>query len=123
MSSIKNKVQLWGNLGNDPEIKTFDKSKSKVANFSIATNETYKNAKGEKITDTQWHNIVVWGKLANVVEKYLQKGSEIALEGKLVSRSYTTEAGETRYVTEVKVSEFEMVSGTKQVEESTEESK
>ena|SRR5688572_18576934 len=110
MNAIKNKVQLIGNLGNNPEIKTLDGGK-KLAKMSLATNETYKNSKGEKITETQWHNLVVWGKTAEIVEKYLLKGSEIAIEGKLVSRNYTNKNGEKRYITEVQVTELLMLRG------------
>jgi len=109
MNTIKNKVQLIGNLGNDPEIINLESGKT-LAKFSIATNDSYKNAKGEKITDTQWHNIVAWGRTATVVEKYLQKGKEVAIEGKLTSRSYETSTGEKRYVTEVVCNELLMLS-------------
>jgi len=105
MSTLRNKVQLIGNVGNAPEIKNLESGK-KVANFSIATNEFYKDSKGEKVQDTQWHNIVAWGKTAEIVEKYAGKGKEIALEGKLSSRSYETSEGEKRYVTEVIASEI-----------------
>ena len=77
MNNLKNKVQLIGNLGMNPEIKTLDSGK-KLAKFSIATNESYKNAKGEKIEDTQWHNLIAWGKTADIIEKYLEKGNEVA---------------------------------------------
>ncbi|GAL67994.1 single-stranded DNA-binding protein [Jejuia pallidilutea] len=79
MSTLKNKVQLIGNVGNEPEITNLDSGK-KVAKFSIATNESYKDSKGEKVTNTQWHNIVAWGKIAEIVEKYVGKGKEVALE-------------------------------------------
>ena len=105
MSTLKNKVQLIGNVGNEPEIMNLDGGK-KVAKFSIATNEFYKNSKGEKEQNTQWHNIVAWGKIAEIVEKYVNKGKEVALEGKLTSRSYETKEGEKRYVTEVVVDEI-----------------
>ncbi len=105
MSTLKNKVQLIGNVGNEPEITNLDSGK-KVAKFSIATNEFYKNAKGEKEQDTQWHTIVAWGKTAEIIEKYVGKGKEVALEGKLTSRSYETKEGEKRYVTEVVVNEI-----------------
>lgn len=108
MNAIRNKVQLIGNLGQDPEVVNLD-SGNKLAKFSIATNETYKNAKGERITETQWHNIVVWGKLADVVEKFLIKGSEVAVEGKLIHRMYETKEGEKRYVSEIKCSELLML--------------
>jgi single-strand DNA-binding protein len=109
MNALKNKVQLIGNLGQDPEIIELE-SGSKLAKFSIATNETYRNAKGEKITETQWHNVVAWGKTAEIVEKYLSKGGEVAVEGKLTHRSYETKEGEKRYVTEIKCNELLMFS-------------
>lgn len=108
MNTLRNKVQLIGNLGNEPEIIKLDSGKM-LAKFAIATNDSYKNAKGERITDTQWHNIVVWGKTAEIVEKYLEKGKEVAVEGKLTSRSYETKTGEKRYITEVVCNELLML--------------
>ncbi|MDF0707815.1 single-stranded DNA-binding protein [Flagellimonas okinawensis] len=108
MNSLKNKVQLIGNLGNDPEIITLENG-SKLAKFSIATNETYKNSNGEKVTDTQWHNIVAWGKLAEISEDFLSKGKEVIIEGKLTNRSYETSDGEKRYITEIKCNELLML--------------
>lgn len=108
MNAVKNKVQLIGNLGNNPEVITLESGK-KLAKFSIATNETYKNASGEKVTDTQWHNVVAWGKTAEIVENYLAKGSEVLIEGKLTSRSYENKEGEKRYVTEVVCNELLML--------------
>ena len=105
MSTLKNKVQLIGNVGNEPEITNLESGK-KVAKFSIATNEFYKNSKGEKEQNTQWHNVVAWGKIAEIIEKYVGKGKEVALEGKLTSRSYETKEGEKRYVTEVVANEI-----------------
>jgi single-strand DNA-binding protein len=105
MSTLRNKVQLIGNVGNEPEITNLESGK-KVAKFSIATDESYRDSKGEKVTNTQWHNIVAWGKIAEIVEKYVGKGKEVALEGKLTSRSYETKEGEKRYVTEVVVDEI-----------------
>jgi single-strand DNA-binding protein len=100
MNTLRNKVQLIGHVGNAPEILTMESGK-KLAKFSIATNETYKNNKGEKITDTQWHNIVAWGKTAELIENYVPKGKEIGLEGRLTSRSYDDKDGVKKYVTEV----------------------
>ncbi len=100
MNALRNKVQLIGNVGNTPEILTFESGK-KMARFSIATNETYKNNKGEKVTDTQWHNVVAWGKTAELIENYVPKGKEIGLEGRLTSRSYDDKEGIKKYVTEV----------------------
>ena len=108
MNALRNKVQLIGNLGNDPEIVNLD-SGNKLAKFSIATNETYKNAKGEKVTDTQWHNVVAWGKTAEIVENYLTKGNEVAVEGKLTHRSYENKEGEKRYITEIRCNELLML--------------
>jgi len=108
MNTLRNKVQLIGNLGNDPEIINLESGKM-LAKFSIATNDSYKNAQGEKIIDTQWHNIVAWGKTAEIVEKYVTKGKEIAVEGKLTSRSYETKEGEKRYITEVVCNELLML--------------
>lgn len=108
MNTLRNKVQLIGNLGNDPEIITLDSGK-KLAKFSIATNESYKNAQGEKVTETQWHNLIAWNKTAEIVEKYLEKGKEIAIEGKLTSRSYDDKDGNKKYITEVVVNELLML--------------
>ena len=108
MSTLRNKVQLIGNLGKAPEIITLDSGK-KLAKFSIATNETYKNAQGEKVTDTQWHNVIAWNKTAEIVEKYLDKGKEIAIEGKVTSRSYDDKDGNKRYITEVVCDELVML--------------
>ncbi|WP_416440778.1 single-stranded DNA-binding protein [Phnomibacter sp. MR] len=105
MNAMKNRVQLIGHLGKDPEVRAIDNG-NKMARFTIATNETYQNNKGEKVTDTQWHNVVAWGKTAELVEKLLQKGHEVALEGKLENRSYTDKDGQKRYITEVVTSEF-----------------
>lgn len=105
MNALKNKVQLIGNLGNAPEVKNTEKGK-KLAKFSIATNETYYNAKGEKVTETQWHNLIAWGKVAELVEKYLSKGSEVAIEGKLMNNNYTDKDGNKRYSTEIQVHEL-----------------
>ncbi|NJB38133.1 MULTISPECIES: single-stranded DNA-binding protein [Flavobacteriaceae] len=108
MSSIKNKVQLIGNLGGDPEIVNMEGG-SKLAKFTIATNEKWKDANGEKQEETQWHNIVAWGKTAEIVENYLVKGKEVAIEGKLTHRSYENDKGEKRYVTEVRANEILML--------------
>jgi single-strand DNA-binding protein len=108
MKSLRNSVTLIGHLGGDPEVKNFAGDKKK-ASFSIATTDTYKNNKGDKVSDTQWHNIVIWGKLAGVAEKYLKKGQEVVVEGKLVHRVYETN-GERKYFTEVNVNDLVMLS-------------
>ena len=105
MSTLKNKVQLIGNVGNEPEITNLDSGK-KVAKLSMATNTFYKNSNGEKQTETNWHNIVAWGKTAEIIEKYVTKGKEVAVEGKLTSRSYDDKDNVKRYITEVVVSEI-----------------
>ena len=107
MYAMKNKVQLIGNLGQAPEVKTTETGK-KLAQFSVAT-----NAQGEKVTETQWHQVVAWGKLAEIVEKYLVKGKEVAIEGKLVNRNYTDKQGVKHYVTEVVASDLLMLGPNK----------
>ena len=104
MTTMKNSVQLVGNVGQDPEIKNLEGGK-KVANFSIATNESYKNEKGEKVDQTEWHRVSAWGKTAEIIEKYVSKGKEIAIEGKLTHRSYDDKDGVKRYITEVLANE------------------
>ncbi|WP_378184841.1 single-stranded DNA-binding protein [Aquimarina sp. W85] len=108
MSTLKNKVQLIGNLGQDPEIMTLESGK-KLAKFSLATNDYYYNKAGDKVTDTQWHQVVAWGKTAEVVEHYVNKGQELAIEGKLTSRSYEDAAGNKRYITEIICNELLML--------------
>jgi len=104
MNALRNKVQLIGHLGADVELKNLDNGNS-VARLSVATNEYYKNKKGEKVTDTTWHNVVAWGKTAELSNQLLKKGSEVALEGKLSNRSYEKD-GQKKYITEVVMSEF-----------------
>ena len=105
MSTIKNHVQLIGNVGQVPTITNLESGK-KVARLSLATNENYKNAKGEKQTDTNWHTVVAWGKTAEIIEKYAEKGKEIGVVGKLKTRTYTTDDNNQRYVTEVVADEI-----------------
>jgi single-strand DNA-binding protein len=104
MNAMKNTVQLIGNVGNDPEIKTFDGGR-KLANITIATKDSYKNDKGEKVEQTEWHKVVAWGKTADIIEKFVTKGLQIAIEGKLTHRSYDDKNGEKRYITEVVANE------------------
>lgn len=111
MYALKNKVQLIGNLGFNPEIKMVEGGK-KLARFSLATNETYRNAAGEKVKETQWHTVVAWGKVADIVEKLLRKGSEVALEGKLMNRSYMDKDGNKKYISEVVISEVLLLDKT-----------
>ncbi|MBC7535023.1 MAG: single-stranded DNA-binding protein [Ferruginibacter sp.] len=110
MNALRNKVQLIGNLGNAPEVRNTDSGK-KLVKFSVATNETYNNAKGEKVKETQWHNLVAWGKIAEIAEKYLQKGSEVAIEGKLITRNYSDKEGNKKYITEILVNDLLMFGG------------
>ncbi len=100
-----NKVQLSGNLGGKPEVKTLESGK-KMATFSLATSESYRNASGDKVTETQWHTVIAWGKAADIAEKYLDKGTEVMIDGKLVSRNYNGKDGAIKYVTEVQVNEL-----------------
>ncbi len=97
---MRNKVQLIGHVGQEPEIKNFEGGK-KVASLTLATNEYYTNQQGDKVEQTEWHRITAWGKLADLIEKYVTKGKEIAIEGKLTHRSYDDKNGEKRYVTEI----------------------
>ncbi|MGZ4089413.1 MAG: single-stranded DNA-binding protein [Bacteroidia bacterium] len=108
MMTIKNRVQLIGNLGGSPEVKTLD-SGNKVARFSVATSEYYINKNGDKVTETQWHNIVVWGKLAGIAEQILQKGSEVVIDGKISTRNYTDKEGVKKYFTEIVANELLLI--------------
>ena len=99
MSGV-NKVILLGNLGKDPEVRRLDDGRG-VANFSLATSETYKNKAGEKVTNTEWHNIVLWSPLADIAESYLKKGSQVYIEGKISNRSYEDKDGVKKYISEV----------------------
>ena len=114
MNNLRNKVQLIGNLGMDPEVKHLTGGKT-VAKISIATKEVYKNAQGEKVTETQWHNLVAWGKTAEIAEKLLKKGSEVAIEGKLINRSYNDKEGTKKYISEIMVNDF-LILGSKKAQ-------
>ncbi|SHE57982.1 single-strand binding protein [Psychroflexus salarius] len=107
MSTLKNSVQLMGHLGQDPEVVNLDSGK-KLVKFSLATNDYYTKKDGEKVTSTDWHNIVAWGKTADIIEKYVTKGREVIVRGKLSSRSYETKEGDKRYITEVVCDEVVM---------------
>ncbi len=108
MNGIRNRVQLIGYIGNDPEIVVLESGK-KLARFSLATNDSYKNANGERITSTDWHYLVAWEKVADIAEKFLEKGKEVAIEGKLTNRSYESKDGGKRYKTEIVVQEILML--------------
>ncbi len=105
MNALRNKVQLIGRLGQDPEIVNFEDG-NKLAKFSMATDDSYKDKNGEKVERTYWHNVVVRGGLVNVVENYVSKGQEIAIEGKLTNRSYDDKEGNRKYLTEVVCTEL-----------------
>jgi len=105
-------VQLIGNLGQTPEVKN-NRERKKLAQFNVATDESYQNAEGEKVTETQWHRVIAWGKLAEIVEKYLTKGREVAIEGKLINRNYTDKQGVKHYITEVVASDLLMLGAAK----------
>lgn len=104
MNQVRNSVRLIGHVGQDPEVK--DAGKTKLAKFSLATKETHKNQDGEKVDETQWHNLIAWGKQAEVAGQYIKKGSEIAIEGKLTSHSYDDKDGVKKYITEIVVRDF-----------------
>ncbi len=105
MANLRNRVQLVGNLGMNPEVKAFDNGR-KLAKFTLATNESFNGVDGQERTETQWHNIIAWGKQAEIAQKYLQKGNEVAIEGRLTYRQYEDKNKQTRYVTEVVLSSY-----------------
>ncbi len=105
-----NKVILIGYVGQEPDFKQLDGG-AKVASFSLATNETYKSKEGKKVEHTDWHNIVVWNRLAEIVEQYVSKGDKLFIEGKIRTRSYENQQGEKRYITEIFASSLKMLGG------------
>ena len=111
MKTIINRVQLIGNLGQDVQITNLQSGKQ-LAKVSLATHEAYFNQNGDKVDDTQWHNLIAWGKIAENMGKLLRKGSKVAVQGKLTHRKYEGSDGKTRYITEIVVSDF-MLIGTK----------
>ena len=120
MNTLKNNVRLTGNLGFDPEVREIAKGR-KVARMTVATNETYRNANGEYVTDTQWHTVVAWGSTAAQVERLLRKGSPVNLEGRLVHRSFAGKDGTKRYVTEVVMNGFTVLGTGKRGNNTAEE--
>lgn len=112
---IRNSVQLIGHVGRDIEFKELNNG-GKLAKFSLATNEYYKNNKGEQMQDTTWHNIVAWGSTAELINRVLSKGNEVAIHGKLVNSSYQNKEGATIYKTEVRVAEFINLSRKRETE-------
>ncbi len=115
MNALRNKVQLIGHLGSKIELKTLESGKI-VGNVSIATSESYKNQKGEKISETTWHRLVIWGKNAELIEKYTDKGSEIAIEGKISNRDYSDKDGVKRYISEIVVNDFLLMGSSEKKE-------
>ncbi len=105
MNTLRNSVRLYGNVGKEPEVKTFDNG-NKVATFSLATSEKRKNQKGEYLEETTWHNLVVWGKQVDTIEKYVNKGDRLSIEGRITNRSYEAKDGTTKYITEIVVNDF-----------------
>ena len=112
MNNLKNKVQLIGNVGTEPEVKSLT-SGQVLAKLALATSEIYKNKEGEKVKETYWHNLVAWGKTANVIKDYVQKGQEIAVEGKLINRFYEDKEGKKHYITEIVVNELLLMGNRK----------
>jgi single-strand DNA-binding protein len=113
MNTLKNRVQLIGNLGQDPESKTLESGK-KVAKFTLATNDSFKNGDGEKVSETTWHNVVAWNGLADIAGNYLKKGGQVAVEGKIVYRSYEDKNGVTKYITEIVANELLLLKSPKE---------
>jgi len=105
MKNLRNSVQLIGHLGIDPEVKTFDSDK-RMVRLSLATSEKYKNGDGELVENTQWHNVIAWGRNAEIAEKYLKKGQEVGIRGKLQTRQFDDKDGNKRYTTEVVCNEL-----------------
>ncbi len=113
MKNLRNSVQIIGNVGNAPEVREFEGGRM-MARFSVATNESYKNAQGEKVKTATWHNFVAWGAKARYIADYLQKGREVAVEGKLTNRSYDDKNGGKRWVTEIVVNEVLILGNKKE---------
>jgi single-strand DNA-binding protein len=107
MTTLHNTVQLIGRAGIDPEIKSFDKAR-KMARFSIATNSYYYNQNGERVEDTHWHQVIAWGKTAEVVEKLVKKGRQLAISGKLINRSWDDKEGNKRYAVEIVLNQIQV---------------
>ena len=105
MKNLKNSVQLIGHLGQTPEVSNLDKGK-KIARFSLATNESYKGADGQRNTNTTWHNLVAWDAKADYIEKYLSKGNEVLIQGRISNRTYEDKSGQTKYISEIIISDI-----------------
>jgi len=111
-SSLRNRVMLIGNLGQDPQVKDLENGR-KVAHFTLATNDGFKNTDGQKVEETTWHNIVAWNGLAETASKYLKKGREVAVEGRIVYRTYEDKKGATKYITEIVLNDFLFLQSSK----------
>ena len=109
MKNLKNSVQLIGHLGKAPEITTLEKGK-KLARFTLATNESYKSANGDKVTNTTWHNLVAWDNKAEYVEKFLAKGQEVLIQGRISNRTYEDKSGQTKYISEIIINDVLKIS-------------
>lgn len=112
MNTLRNSVRLYGNVGKEPEVKTFDNG-NKVATFSLATSEKHKNQKGELVEETTWHNLVIWGKPVDIIEKYVNKGDKLSVEGRITNRSYEAKDGTKKYITEIVVNDFLLMGSPK----------
>jgi single-strand DNA-binding protein len=112
MNNLRNSVRLIGNLGQDPETKTLENGK-KVVHFTLATKDDFKNSDGQKVSETTWHNIVAWNGLADVAGRFLKKGREVAVEGRLVYRNYEDKKGVTRYITEIVLNDMALLRSSK----------
>ncbi len=119
MNNLRNSVRLIGNLGQDPETKTLENGK-KVVHFTLATKEDFKNGDGQKVSETTWHNIVAWNGLADIAGKFLKKGKEVAVEGRIVYRSYEDKKGATKYITEIVLNDLVLLRSTKDKEKDEE---
>jgi single-strand DNA-binding protein len=115
-NSLRNRVSLIGNLGQDPQIRDLENGR-KVASFTIATNQGFRNAEGQKVQETTWHNIVAWNGLAETAAKYLRKGREVALEGRIAYRTYEDKQGVTKYITEIVLSDILFLQSSKGISE------
>lgn len=121
MNALRNKVQLIGNLGGKVEIKNLEGG-NVLGKVSMATNEVFRNKKGERVTETTWHNLVAWGKTAELLDKYTDKGSEVAIEGKISNRSYDDKEGNKRYISEIVVNEILLLGDRKSIASTAKES-
>ncbi|MCC6721281.1 MAG: single-stranded DNA-binding protein [Bacteroidia bacterium] len=121
MNTLRNSVRLYGNVGQDPEIKTFENG-NKLAKFSLATTEKFKDNKGEMTEETTWHNLVVWGKQADTIEKYVKKGEKLIIEGRITNRSYDAKDDSKKYITEIIVNKF-LLAGSPKAKQTSENNK